>query len=82
MDIPNQLGYQFKSILNLQLDYHNYNLDSLQEYAYKPSLVSKLDFCYDIGDKILSSVELIKFNRSISDSSVSSVSLNNIVDQF
>ena len=70
-----------KSILNLQLDYHNYNLDSLQEYAYKPSLVSKLDFSYNIGDKILSSVELIgKFNRSTSKNSDSSVSLNNIVD--
>ena len=70
-----------KSILNIQLDYHNYNLDSLQEYAYKPSLVSKLNFCYDIGDKILSSFELIgKFNRSKSDNSASSVSLNNIVD--
>ena len=56
-------------------------MDSLQEYAYKPSLVSKLDFSYNIGDKILSSVELIgKFNRSTSKNSVSSVSLNNIVD--
>ena len=38
MDIPNN----WESILNQSestIRYHNYNLDSLQEYAYKPSLV-------------------------------------------
>ena len=51
--------------LNLQLDYHKYDLDSLQDYAYKPTLISKLGFSYNIGDKILPQLELVgAFNRS------------------
>ena len=58
--------------LNLQLDYHQYDLDSLQDYAYKPSIVSKLGFSYNIGDKILPQIELVGvFDRSTATDSAS-----------
>ena len=68
--------------LNLQLDYHNYDIDSLQDYAYKPSIVSKLGFSYNIGDKILSQLELVgAFDRSTAINSASTVPLlNDIID--
>tara|TARA_B100000497_G_C7692323_1_gene421384 strand:+ start:1785 stop:3482 length:1698 start_codon:yes stop_codon:yes gene_type:complete len=68
--------------VNLQLNYHKYDLDSLQEYAYKPAIISKLGFSYDIGDKILPQIELVgAFDRSTaSDSSSATPILNDIVD--
>lgn len=68
--------------LNLQLDYHKYDLDSLQDYAYKPTLISKLGFSYNIGDKILPQLELVgAFNRSTASDSSSVVPvLNDIID--
>jgi hypothetical protein len=68
--------------LNLQLDYHKYDLDSLQDYAYKPSVVSKLGFSYNIGDKILPQIEIVgAFDRSTATDSTSAVPLlNDIID--
>jgi len=68
--------------LNLQLDYHKYDLDSLQDYAYKPSIVSKLGFSYNFGDKILPQIELVgAFERSTaSDSASTAPLLNDILD--
>jgi hypothetical protein len=68
--------------LNLQLDYHKYDLDSLQDYAYKPSVVSKLGFSYNIGDKILPQIEIVgAFDRSTATNSTSAVPLlNDIID--
>lgn len=68
--------------LNLQLNYHKYDLDSLQNYAYKPSIISKLGFSYNIGDKILPQIELVgAFDRSTaSDSSSVTPILNDIID--
>ncbi len=68
--------------LNLQLDYHKYNLDSLQDYAYKPSIASKLGFSYNIGDKILPKIELVSaFDRSTATDSASNAPLlNDIID--
>ena len=68
--------------LNLQLDYHKYDLDSLQDYAYKPSIVSKLGFSYNLGDKILPQIELVgAFNRSTaSDSASVAPLLDDIID--
>ncbi len=68
--------------LNLQLDYHKYNLDSLQDYAYKPSIISKLGFSYNIGDKISPQIEFVSaFDRSTaSDSASNAPLLNDIID--
>jgi len=68
--------------INLQLDYHNYDLDTLKDYAYKPSLVSKLGFSYNIGDKIIPQIELVgAFDRSNAANTANSVPLlNDIID--
>ncbi len=68
--------------LNLQLDYHKYNLDSLQDYAYKPSIISKLGFSYNIGDKISPQIEFVSaFDRSTANDSASNAPLlNDIID--
>ena len=71
------------SKLSLKLDYHNYDLDSLIDYAYKPTIISKLGFLYNIGDKIIPEIELVCFvDRSkVEDSGLSnSPVLNDIVD--
>ena len=39
------------SKFSFKLDYHNYDLDSLIDYAYKPSIISGLAYLYNIGDK-------------------------------
>lgn len=71
-----------KSNLNLQLNYNTYDLDSLQDYAYKPAITSKLGFSYNIGDKILPQIELVGvLDRSnASDSTSSAPILNDIID--
>ena len=68
--------------LKLQLDYHNYDSDTLIDYAYKPSLVSKLCFSQNIGDKIFPQIELVgAFDRSTAADSVSTAPLlNDIID--
>ena len=75
-------GINSNANLNLQLDYHKYDLDSLQDYAYKPSIVSKLGFSYNIGDKILPQIELVGvFDRSTATDSASTAPLlNDIID--
>ncbi len=68
--------------LNLQLDYHNYDTDTLKDYAYKPSLISKLGFSFNIGDKIFPQIELVGvFDRSTAADSFSTAPLlNDIID--
>jgi len=71
------------SKFSLKLDYHNYDLDSLIDYAYKPTIISKLGFLYNIGDKIIPKIELVCFidRSSVEDSGWSnSPVLNDIVD--
>lgn len=71
------------SKFSLKLDYHNYDLDSLIDYAYKPTIISKLGFLYNIGDKIIPEIELVCFvdRSTVEDSGWSnSPVLNDIVD--
>ena len=49
------------SKFSLKLDYHNYDLDSLIDYAYKPSIISGLAYLYNIGDKIIPEIKLVCF---------------------
>ena len=49
------------SKFSFKLDYHNYDLDSLIDYAYKPSIISGLAYLYNIGDKIIPEIKLVCF---------------------
>mgnify|MGYP007000277355 len=37
------------------------DLDSLIDYAYKPSIISGLAYLYNIGDKIIPEIKLVCF---------------------
>ena len=42
-----------KSTVDLAIDYHDYQTDSLQSYAYKPALTTTLKANYNLGDKTI-----------------------------
>lgn len=70
------------SNLDLKLEYNKYDLDSISDFAYKPRFKSNLNYSYNIGDKIIPSLELVTaINRSTATDSTSSAPiLNDIYD--
>ena len=71
-----------RSNLSTALNYHKYNVDSLRNYAYKPMLTSRLEYNYNIGDKIFTQLDIMgAFKRSTAiDSSSLAPILNDIID--
>lgn len=70
-----------KANADLELEYNKYELDSLNNYSYKPSFISKLKVDYNIGDKIIPEIEVFTaFNRSTNLSSSSGSELDDIID--
>ena len=68
--------------MSIALNYHKYNVDSLRNYAYKPMLTSRLEYNYNIGDKIFTQLDIMgAFKRSTAiDSSSLAPILNDIID--
>lgn len=70
-----------KSIINLSVDYHNYQTDSIQSFSYKPTLMTKLKANFNLGDKILPQIQFFTaFNRSKTASESSTPGLKDIID--
>ena len=70
-----------KANADLELQYNKYELDSTQSFAYKPSLLSKLKLDYNIGDKIIPTVEVFTaFDRSTNSESSNTPELDDIID--
>ena len=71
-----------KADIGLDFTFNNYQTDTLQNYSYKPSVISSLYGQYNLGQKILPRIEVFTaFNRSnIQNQSSLSPNLKDIID--
>ena len=70
-----------KSTVDLAIDYHDYQTDSLQSYAYKPALTTTLKANYNLGDKIIPQIEFFTaFNRTQNAAEANPLILKDIID--